>query len=156
VDLVTFDKGERTDDVAHECLSRFEGDEGVLLVGKAEERTTISRTEKRKNPETDTTHPWIVRAAAMVNHYYFSCVEKDFGPFFITFCPYFPSDAKLRMNGNEWATCQARRSGVAFELLDNGVASCEDPTRLQAICDRLGANETDALARRWFPGFLIP
>ena len=34
VDLVTFAKGERKDDVAHEYLERFEGDEGVLFVGK--------------------------------------------------------------------------------------------------------------------------
>jgi hypothetical protein len=150
VDLVTFDKGQRKDDVAHEYLSRFEGDEGVLFVGKAQEKTTTFRTEKRKNPETNKTYPWIVRATAMVNHYYFYCVDKDFGPFFIKFCSYFPYNAKLCINGNEWAKCQARRSGIAFEPLDNGFASCEDPKRLQAICDRLGANKIDALVRKWF------
>ena len=30
----------------------FEGDEGVLFVGKAQEKTTAFRTEKRTNPET--------------------------------------------------------------------------------------------------------
>ena len=90
VDLVTFEKGQRKDDVAHEYLSRFHGDEGVLFVGKAQEKTATFRTEKRKNPETGKTYPWIVRATAMVNHYYFYCVDKDFGPFFIKFCSYFP------------------------------------------------------------------
>ena len=50
VDLVTFEKGQRKDDVAHEYLADFEGDEGVLFVGKAQEKTTTFRTEKRTNP----------------------------------------------------------------------------------------------------------
>jgi hypothetical protein len=31
----------------------------------------------------------------MVNHYYFYCVDEDFGPFFVKFCSYFPYNAKL-------------------------------------------------------------
>ena len=33
LDLVTFKKRQRKDDVAHEYLARFEGDEGVLVIG---------------------------------------------------------------------------------------------------------------------------
>ncbi len=51
VDLVTFEKGQRKDDLAHEYLASFEGDEGVLFVGKAQEKTMAYRTEKRWNPE---------------------------------------------------------------------------------------------------------
>jgi len=90
VDLVTFDKGQRKDDVALAYLEEFDGDEGVLFVGKAQEKTTAYRTEKRRNPETGATYPWIVRATLFVNHYYFYCVDRDFGPFFIKFCSYFP------------------------------------------------------------------
>jgi hypothetical protein len=32
-----------------------------------------------------------VESTAMVNHYYFYCVDEDFGPFFLKFCSYFPS-----------------------------------------------------------------
>ena len=71
VDLVSFEKGRRKDDVAHEYLADFDGDEGVLFVGKAQEKTSLFRTEKRRNPETGATYPWIVRTTAMVNHYYF-------------------------------------------------------------------------------------
>ena len=105
VDLVTFEEGQRKGDVAHEYLARFDGEEGVLFVGKAQEKTATFRTEKRTNPETAKTYPWIVRASAMVNHYYFYCVDSDFGPFFIKFCSYFPYNAKLCINGNEWAKC---------------------------------------------------
>jgi hypothetical protein len=52
VDLVTFEKGQRKDDVAHEYLADFDGDEGVLFVGEAQEKTTTFRTEKRTNPAT--------------------------------------------------------------------------------------------------------
>src|SRR5215204_6134707 len=38
IDLVTFEKGQRKDDVAHQYLASFEGDEGVLFVGKGQEK----------------------------------------------------------------------------------------------------------------------
>ena len=149
VDLVTFEKGQRKDDVALEYLAGFSGEEGVLFVGKAQEKTTTFRTEKRRNPVTGASYPWIVRATAMVNHFYFYCVDRDFGPFFIKFCSYFPYNAKLCINGNEYAKRQAARAGIGFEPLDNGFTSCTDPQRLQRICDRLSATKIDALARKW-------
>jgi hypothetical protein len=33
--------------------------------------------------------------------------------------------------------------------LDNGFAAVEDPVALQAICDRLGPEQIDALLRKW-------
>jgi hypothetical protein len=149
LDLVTFEKGERKDDVALAYLAEFDGDEGVLFVGKAQEKTTAFRTEKRWNPVTGKPYPWIVRATIFVNHYYFYCVDRDFGPFFIKFCSYFPYNAKLCCNGNEWAKHQASEAGLAFEPLDNGFLSCEDPRRLNRICARLGARQIDALIRKW-------
>ena len=101
VDLVTFKKGQRKDDVAHERLAGFAGEEGVLFVGKAQEKTTTFRTEKRRNPVTGASYPWIVRATAMVDHFHFYRVDRDFGPFFIKFCSYFPYNAKLCVIGNE-------------------------------------------------------
>jgi hypothetical protein len=149
VDLVAFEKGQRKDDVAHAYLEDFEDEEGVLFVGKAQEKTAAYRTEKRKNPETGSTYPWIVPATLFVNHYYFYCVDRDFGPFFIKFCSYFPYNAKLCINGNEWAKRQAEHSGIAFEALDNGFASCDEPARLQQICDRFNAAKIDRLVRKW-------
>jgi hypothetical protein len=150
VELVTFEKGQRKDDVAHDYLAGFGGEEGVLFVGKAQEKTTTFRTEKRRNAQTGASYPWIVRTTAMVNQYYIYCVDRDFGPFFIKFSSYFPYNAKLCINGNEWTKRQAANAGIAFEALDNGFASCEDPQGLQRICDRLSARKIDALARKWF------
>jgi hypothetical protein len=149
LDLVTFEKGQRKDDVAHGYLAAFDGDEGVLFVGKAQEKTTAYRTEKRRNPVTGKPYPWIVRASIFVNHYYFYCIDRDFGPFFIKFCSYFPYNARLCLNGNEWAKRQATKAGIAYEPLDNGFLSCENPLRLNRICERLGPRQIDALARKW-------
>jgi len=34
----------------------------VLFVGRAQEKTPLFRTEKRRNPVTGATYPWIVRS----------------------------------------------------------------------------------------------
>jgi hypothetical protein len=146
VPLVDFAKGQRKDDLAREFLAGFEGTEGVLFVGRAQERATVFRTEKRRNPHTGATYPWIVKTTAMVNHFYLYAVDADFGPFFIKFCGYFPYNARLCLNGNEWAKRQAAKSGIGFEALDNGFAACDD-RRLQRICDRFGPKDIDRLLR---------
>ncbi|WP_181360591.1 hypothetical protein [Variovorax sp. WS11] len=95
------------------------------------------------------TYPWVADGSAMVNHYYFYCMDRDFGPFFLKFCSYFPYNANLCINGNEYAKCQLRKRGIAFEALDNGVLSCADPKALQRICDGLDDKKIDRLLRKW-------
>lgn len=149
VPLLTFEKNQRKDDVAQQFLSKFPHREGVLFVGKAQERAKVVRTVTRKNPETGRTYPWLMKSTAMVNHYYFYCVDEDFGPFFIKFCSYFPYNAKLCFNGHEYAKRQLERRGIAFESLDNGILSCADPQKLQAICDGLTPVKIRALWQKW-------
>ena len=152
VPLVDFVRGQRKDDLAHEYLAEFEaagGTEGVLFIGRAQEKTRVFRTEKRRNPITGASYPWIVSGTGIVNQFYVYAVDADFGPFFLKFSSYFPYNAKLCINGNEWAKRQATKAGIAFTALDNGFASCEDPRRLQAICRRLTAAKIDALLRKW-------
>jgi hypothetical protein len=149
VPLITFTKGQRKDDVTQEYRSRLSKSEGIVVVGKAQEKTPVFRTEKRRNPETGRTYPWIVRTTAMVNHYYFYGIDEDFGPFFIKFCTYFPYNAKLCINGHEYVKRQLAKEGIAFEALDNGILKCADPRRLQQLCDGLSATKIDALLRKW-------
>ncbi len=139
VDLVTFEKRQRKDDVTQQYLRHFEKTEGVLYVGKAQEKARIMRTERRRSRTTGGTFPWIVESTAMVNHYYFYCVDQDFGPIFLKFCSYFPYNAKLCINGHEYLKRQLTKRGVAFEPLDNGIKSCADPKlaqRLSSVADR--------------------
>jgi hypothetical protein len=149
IPLVQFRKGQRKDEVMAEHLRHFRHGEGVVFIGKAQEKTPVFRTERRKSPKTGRPYPWIVRSTAMVNHYYVYAVDHDFGPFFLKFCTYFPFNAKLCLNGHEYAKRQLAQEGIAFEALDNGVLSCADPKRLQKICDGLSAPKIDALLRKW-------
>jgi hypothetical protein len=102
IPLITFTKGQRKEDIALEYRAKFQGTEGILFVGKAQEKTPVFRTEKRTNPETGQKYPWIVKSTAMVNHFYFYGVDAEFGPFFLKFCTYFPYNAKLCLNGHEY------------------------------------------------------
>ena len=149
VPVVLFRKGQRKDDIAAEHLKRFTKPEGVLFIGKAQEKTLVFRTERRRNAQTGVSYPWLVRSTAMVNHFYVYCVDRDFGPFFLKFCTYFPYTAKLCLNGHEYLKQQLTQRGVGYEALDNGVLSCEDPRRAQALCDGLSAEKIDALLRKW-------
>jgi hypothetical protein len=149
IPLVQFRKGQRKDDVMKEYLRKFGKDEGVVFIGKAQEKTPVFRTEKRRNPKSGQPYPWIVRSTAMVNHYYIYAVDRNFGPFFLKFCSYFPFNAKLCLNGHEYAKRQLAQEGIAFEALDNGVLSCAAPARLQKICDGLSAERIDGFLRKW-------
>jgi hypothetical protein len=149
VPLLTFKPGQRKDEVAQTHLATFQGQEGVLFIGKAQEKATVWRTERRHDATTGQPYAWLVKSTALVNQYYIYAVDADFGPFFLKFCSYFPYNAKLCLNGHEYLKRQLRKEGIAFEALDNGLLSCADPERMQAICDSLDAPRIDGLLRKW-------
>ena len=150
VPIVPFEKGQRKDDVAATYRKKFAAEEGVLFIGKAQEKTPVFRTERRRNEQTGATYPWLVRSTAMVNHFYVYCMDRDFGPFFLKFCTYFPYNAKLCLNGHEYVKQQLAHKRIRYQALDNGILSCDDPQRVQALCDGLSADKIDGLLRKWF------
>ena len=156
IPLVDFRAGERKDDIAQRYLAGHDGAEGILFVGRAQEKTSAFRTEKRRNPQTGATFPWLVRRSAMVNHFYFYGFDADFGPFFIKFATYFPYNAKVCLNGHHYAQQQAAAAGIAFQALDNGFVSADDPARLQRICDDLDPQRIDAFCRKWLKALPHP
>ena len=95
LDLVSFGKGQRKDEVTQQRLAGFTGPEGVLYVGRAQEKCGVWRTQRRHNPVTGASYAWLVRSTAFINYFYFYCVDADFGPFFIKFSTFFPFAAKL-------------------------------------------------------------
>ncbi|MCA1708956.1 MAG: hypothetical protein LC808_39040, partial [Actinobacteria bacterium] len=106
------------------------------------------RTEKRRDAEGNA-YPWIVKTTGVVNHFYVYAVDADFGPFFLKFCSYFPYNARLCLNGHEWAKRQAAKAGIEFTPLDNAFATVEDPAALQVICDTLGPEQITTLLDKW-------
>lgn len=152
VPWVDFVKGQRKDDVMHEQLAAFQaagGTEGVVFIGRAQEKTAVFRTEKRRNTQTGRSYPWIVRSTGIINHYYFYCFDDDFGPFFVKFCGYFPYTAKLCINGHHWAQRQAAKAGVGFVAMDNAFAAVDDIATLQQICHDFDASHIEALLAKW-------
>jgi hypothetical protein len=148
IDWVDFKKGERKDDVMAAKLRGFTATEGVVFIVRAQEKTTLFRTEKRRHAD-GATYPWIVKSTGVVNQFYFYCVDADFGPFFIKFCSYFPFNAKLCINGHHWAQHQAGRAGIGFTGMDNAFAAVDDAAGLQAICDGLAPRHIRALLDKW-------
>ena len=144
IPLVQFRKGQRKDDVMKEHLRKFGKDEGVVFVGKAQEKTPVFRTEKRRSPKTGQPYPWIVRSTAMVNHYYVYAVDRDFGPFFLKFCTYFPFNAKLCLNGHEYAKRQLAQEGSPSRRSTTASSAVPTPSALQKICDGLRRRRSTA------------
>lgn len=151
VELVPFRKGQRKDDIMQKKLRWFKKagrTEGVVFVGVAQENALLPRTT-RKQLDSGGTIPWITYARQPVNHYYFYCCDRDFGPFFLKFCSYFPYPAKLCLNGHEYLKCQLAQRGIGFEALDNGLLSCADIKAAQRISDGLGAPRIELFFRKW-------
>jgi len=154
LDLVRFAKGQRKDDVTREYLRQAETDDRglipaqVLYVGVAQEKQKVFRTAKRRNPVTGATYPWLVPSTAVVNQYYFYCVDEEFGPVCVKFSAYFPYTGRLILNGNEYAQRQAAKAGIGFVPLDNAFAAVDDVAAVQAICDGLDEDKITALAAR--------
>jgi len=66
VQLITFAPGQRKDEVAATYLAQFSGEEGVLFIGKAQEKVPVFRTEGQ-HPQTGQRYAWIVKSTALVN-----------------------------------------------------------------------------------------
>ena len=149
IPVVEFRKGQRKDDVAKEYLAKFTQTEGVLFIGVAQEKARVPRTERRQRAQTEERYPYVVETTAYVNYYYVYAVDAEVGPFFLKFCSYFPYNGRLCLNGHEYLKRQLSKEGIPFEALDNGVLSCADPTRLQALATAFDEQVIDALLRRW-------
>ena len=149
IPVITFEKDQRKDEVAQGFLARFQPAEGVVFIGKAQEKVRVFRTERRRSPHGGT-YPWIVRSTALVNQWYLYLKDRDFGPFFLKFSSYFPYNAKVCLNGHEYLKGPWRHAGIPFTALDNGLASCADPQTAQALAQGLSASKIDALVRKWF------
>lgn len=147
LEIYDFKKDEDKDEIARQHAERLGLTEGVVLIGKAQEKTSAFGANRDKQQDK----VWFkyYRRTVNVNHYYFYIMDKDFGLVFIKVCTYLPFEVKVCFNGHEWAKQQLRQEGVAFEPLSNGFAGCENPERLQQICDQLDHRKIQALFDKW-------
>ena len=122
-----------------EHLRSFASEEGVLFVGKAQEKTPVFRTEKRKTRRRDSHTPGSSRRRPWSTTSTSTPSTGTSARSSSSSAPTFPYNAKLCLNGHEYVKRQLAKEGIAFEALDNGILSCADPERLQQICDGLSA-----------------
>jgi hypothetical protein len=148
IPVVHFERGQRKDDVAAEQRARFTGTEGVVFIGVAQERASSFKAQKRYGPEGGV-HFDFSRQSVSANQYYFYLQDAEWGPAFVKVGTYLPYPVRACLNGHEWAKQQARQIGLGFSSLDNGFLACDDPTRLQAICDGLGPADVQRFFDRW-------
>jgi hypothetical protein len=147
VPLVHFQKGQRKDDLAVQYRRKFNGSEGVVFIGVAQEQ--LSGFKARKEVKGKRVWFQYSRQPVLVKVYYFYIQDAEFGPGFIKIGTYAPYPIKVCLNGHEWAKQQLRKEGIAFEALDNGFLKCANPARLQALCESLGAEQVQAFFDKW-------
>lgn len=145
---IRLQRGERKDDVVAPYRARFGKPEGIVLVGVAQERCSSFKARKCSGPGHAVSFDFS-RQSVFVNHFYFYFQDRHWGPGFLKLGSYCPYPVKLCINGHEWAKQQLRTEGIGFASLDNGFLSCDDPERLQAICDHLSAADVQSCFDRW-------
>jgi len=157
IPVVHFSKGDRKIDMMRRYLAAQEltGRSGVAAIGVAQEYQNVFAANQRQGSNGV---PWFsfTKADRRVSCFYFYLWDVDFGAAFVKVCAYFPYPIKVWVNGHEWAKRQCVQAGVGFTALSNGFASCEDPARLQAICDRLGAGPINVFFQRWMSVLPLP
>lgn len=153
IPIVHFAKDTRKVDVITPYFAAAK-EPGVVAIGVAQEFqsvfTAYDRSAKEGAPRFAGAPSYsFVRQDRRVTAYYFYIADADFGLGFIKFCAYFPYPGKVWVNGHEWAKRQAAAEGLAFTELANGFATCANPARLQAMCDRLGPADLQRFFDRW-------
>ena len=148
VPLVHFKRGQRKDDIANEHRADFKEREGVVFVGVAQEKMSSFKAHRLNGPGGGVSFDFS-RQPVAVNHYYFYVQDGQWGSAFVKVGTYLPFPVKLCLNGHEWAKQQLSRENIGFESLDNGFVSCEQPERLQEICDGLSGADVQDFFDRW-------
>jgi hypothetical protein len=151
IPLIRFGKTDRKIDVVRPLLAaaQRDGRSGVVAIGVAQEFQNVMIGVKRTTRAGKAVYFGFHKQDRRVTCYYFYVFDDDFGPGFIKLCAYFPYPGKVWINGHEWAKRQAAKGGIAHRALSNGFAACDDPTAVQAICDRLGPVQITAFFDRW-------
>jgi hypothetical protein len=153
VPVVRFRRGESKEDIARpfQDEAAAAGRSGLVLVGKAQERTSswrgfVDDSHAAHRPN----HPHISwrRQSSVPDHWYLYFSDAEWGPAFLKLCSYAPYPLWCCANGPEWAKRQLAKAGIGFEALDNGLRAVADSVAAHRICARLGAGHLRDLLRR--------
>ena len=151
---IEFNKGDRKDDVVEPYRAAFASNDGVVLVGVAQERAMAWSATKRVHERL--VHFDFRRTSVYVNHYYIYLIDPEWGPAFIKICGYAPYAVKVCLNGHEWAKRRATRRCIGWTALDNGFLDTTDPAGLQSVCTALSADDIQKFFNRWVDRLPLP
>jgi hypothetical protein len=153
VPVVRFKRGQSKEDIARPFQDEAfaAGHAGLVLVGKAQERTSswrgfVDDSHAGHRPN----HPHIAwcRQSSVPDHWYLYFADDEWGPAFVKVCSYAPYPLWCCANGHEWAKRQLAKAGIGFCALDNGLRAVDDPAAAHRICARLSAGHVRDLLRR--------
>ena len=136
-----------------------EGTEGLVLVGKAQERQSVWVGYKDDASELGTArHPHFSfsRQSRVPDSWYFYLWDHEWGPAFFKLGSYAPYPLFASANGHEWLKRQLDQRGVGYEDLDNGLRAVEDPELAQRLAGSLSAGHVQRLIARWLPELPSP
>ncbi len=128
--------------------------EGLVLVGKAQERQQVWVGYKDASSELGSaSHPHFSfsRQSRVPDSWYFYLWDHEWGPVFFRLCAYAPYPLYLSANGHEWLKRQLEVRGVGYEDLDNGLRAVEDPELAVRLARSLAAGHLKRLIARWLP-----
>jgi hypothetical protein len=145
---VEFESGQDKDALVAGYRTRFTAEEGVVILGVAQEKMRAFKAHKRCGPGKAVTFDF-TRQSVAVNQFYFYVHDHAWGPAFLKIGTYVPYPVKLCLNGHEWVKQRLRRDHIPFESLDNGFLASPDVAALQAACDALGPADVQAFFDRW-------
>jgi hypothetical protein len=123
VPVISFHKGQRKDDVMKEQMRRFDKSEGVEFSSKAQKKTRVFRTERRRNAADRAT-------LSLDCTVYRRGLDRDFGPFLLKFCSYSLTTPNCAGTATSTPSANCARKGSAHQALDNEFVSCADSARL--------------------------
>ena len=158
IPVIRFTAGERKADVMAPYLdaAAAAGRSQVVAIGCAQEFQLVWTARKRDTDPGGCPQFSFTKEQRRVSVFYVYIWDTTMGSGFIKICSYFPYPVKAWVNGHEWAKRQALAAGIGFTALSNGFASCDDPARLQAICDRFGPGTVQVWFERWMARIPLP
>jgi hypothetical protein len=158
IPVIAFKAGERKAEVMAPYLdaAAASGRSQVAALGCAQEFQLVWTARKRATDPGACPQFSFTKEQRRVSVFYVYIFDEQMGPGFIKICSYFPYPVKVWVNGHEWAKRQAAAAGIGFTALSNGFASCDDPARLQAICDWFGPGTVQVWFERWMAKIPLP
>ena len=150
VALVHFAKGQRKDDVAHEYLAGHDGTEGVLFVGRAQEKARVISHRETPRPGTGDCYPWIVKPPRWSTTSTSTASTTTSARSSSSSAPTSRTTPSCASTATSRRKRQAAKDGIAFERAGQrrSPRSTTQP-RCRRSATALSPTKIDALLRKW-------